>query len=104
MSSGEPIIVSECRNCKKKQAKGINFIRDDGISVFRCDHCGKNMRCGLTELVSNKQKESIESQGHAEKNRDRYLREMQNKMEEDEKQMENFDTLSKNGFLWAHHR
>ena len=103
-TSGEPVTIVECRNCKKAKATGINHVRSDGISVFKCDSCGKLMRCGLTELVSNQQKSSLETTEKTIKMKDRERRELANKQKEEAKSdsVERFGGLGKAGFLFAH--
>lgn len=75
-------IIDECRRCGREPAKGETIVRD-GIRIFRCDECGKNMHIGFVEEIHDKQRRTVMNKEHAEENRDRFWREMNEKQRQD---------------------
>ena len=99
--SGDAITIAECRRCKKKNATGINFIRD-GVSIFTCDSCGQNMRCGNVETISNTQKQYLDNLEKEKALKRRERGELAARIDEEVKD-EITPTLTQAGFLFARH-
>lgn len=114
--SGEKITLKNergedipCRRCGVCPSTGQNWIREDGVSIYKCDSCGKKMNLGLTEAAARENKATIEGMDRADTNRQKAWREedakaneeMRKKVEGGDEEMADTASLEKGGFLWA---
>lgn len=80
--ASEPITIEECRRCEARPARGVRWV-ENGIVYWKCDECGKTQHEGVLEEVNREQVEKQEGHDRAITNRDRYMREWGEKIQQD---------------------
>lgn len=75
--------IDQCRRCSLNNARGEEITYEDGVTVFKCDACGKTMYLGEIEDAALQSEKSKEDRKRAQANRDRYQNELADKFGRD---------------------
>jgi len=72
--------IEQCRRCSLNNARGEEITYEDGVTIFKCDACGKTMYMGEIEEAHTKTIEHKRGRERAQANRERYQNEVFDKV------------------------